>query len=334
MYAIAWLSRIPSTRGYISTINILKAVRRELRYGTEHSRFAVVSMLLNLHATYPYERSFMISIREFIQTEIVHGNSWRNRNICIKAFCVFFKEDEDKFWFFENGLYDAILELMESKPLGKLFLLLSYFSYNSIYILVELQEVSLVALLSLCTHQKIPIRLIGRGCVGLCIPFLQQRDEILKSLSIVLLKTFYIYNSRHVITMAPPEHIKLIDPSDEDTPMVFGEELGGVTLEYLQLIISNRRKDEYLVEDLTDEIIRLKLSENEIYLYQTAFMELDFKCMGYLGIDELKLIMILLGVNMDKDELDVSSIGSFEEIYHIYIFRIYLMSMILRRQEN
>ena len=84
----------------------------------------------------------------------------------------------------------------------------------------------------------------------------------------------------------------------------YGGEYGGLIEEYLQDIVDNRRNDHYLLKTLTeDEIKTLEITDQELHAYENTFMELDMDCSGSLGLDEMKMLMVMLGEKFDKDEL-------------------------------
>jgi hypothetical protein len=59
------------------------------------------------------------------------------------------------------------------------------------------------------------------------------------------------------------------------------------------------------LETAFDEIEQLNLPAKELESYENTFMELDFDCGGTLSLDELKVLMIMLGEKMDKEELEI-----------------------------
>lgn len=64
------------------------------------------------------------------------------------------------------------------------------------------------------------------------------------------------------------------------------------------------RDEHYLVKTLTEEEIRdIDVTPEELASYENTFMELDMDCSGSLGIDEMKMLMVMLGETFDKDEL-------------------------------
>lgn len=69
--------------------------------------------------------------------------------------------------------------------------------------------------------------------------------------------------------------------------------------------MENRRDMSYLMEQIDDEFIQeMGLTEEELEVYQNTFIELDYDCRGFMGTDEMKVMMVMMGEELDKDELD------------------------------
>ena len=154
---------------------------------------------------------------------------------------------------------------------------------------IDLQEAPLVALLSLCTHPKIPKILLRKKCLPILINFLSCTELVIRDLAVLLLKVFFLYDGPTVTLAIPPERKHLMELGD-DLPMFYGGEYGGLVLEYLQVIVENRRNEKYLLEMVPTTLIeKLKITEEELDAYQSTFMEIDMNCQGKLGIDEVSL---------------------------------------------
>lgn len=132
---------------------------------------------------------------------------------------------------------------------------------------------------------------------------LRAEDPIIRELAIILLKALLLYNSFEIERVTPPDLAYLLK-RDIYNPQLFGAEYGGLIQEYLQTIVDNRRDQDYLVNMFTDEeIAHHSLTKKDLEAYQLTFMELDAECRGSLDLDELKLLMVLMGEKMDKDEI-------------------------------
>lgn len=76
------------------------------------------------------------------------------------------------------------------------------------------------------------------------------------------------------------------------------------THRYLQNIVENRRDPDYLIHMFTPEQIKkYKLNRAELDTFQLTFMELDVECRGWLGLNELKLLMVVMGEKFDREEI-------------------------------
>ena len=59
-----------------------------------------------------------------------------------------------------------------------------------------------------------------------------------------------------------------------------------------------------MVKSLTEEeVAEIGVTSEELTSYENTFMELDMDCSGSLGIDEMKMLMVMMGETFDKDEL-------------------------------
>lgn len=307
LYALAWLTRVPEVKNVVCSSNlVLKGMKRELRTGTLPARYTVLQMLLNLNNSpgFQAQQAFCLSVRDIV-LELLDIGPFHCRNLCIKAVCVLYRDDESKMYLVEHGLCDSIFAIIAAKS-------------------QVLHEASLVLLLSLCTHADIPKILLSDryNCHVIAASFLTCKDtheDIIRELSIVLLKALYLYDSDAVDSAVPPEHLHMLRSTGEgeeegdSMPVVYGSEYGGMIEEFLQRIIENRRDQHYLLEIFhrdggeggggIKEIEELNITEKELISYENTFIELDFKCNGRLELVELKMLMVLLGEEMDAEEL-------------------------------
>ena len=208
---------------------------------------------------------------------------WHARNLCIKTICVLYRSEENKIYFARNGAYQAIIELICAK--------------NS-----DLQEATMVALLSIITHPEAPYIFIDIGGIESVAQLLLTENPVVRELTIVFFKALSLYDSERVKKAIPEGKEELFDK--DDIPMKYGGEYGGLIEEYLQLIVENRRDEHYLIKSLTEEEIEeTGVTEEELTSYENTFFELDMDCSGALGLDEMKMLMVMLGETFDKYEL-------------------------------
>ena len=149
---------------------MLAGVVRQFTIGTIGSKYQGIQILLYLHATYGVEREkkLMRENRDNMLQLLYKGDSeWQHRNLMVKGFCVFFRDDEDKMYFVQKGLLETIFEIILSKP-------------------DDLQEANLVLLLSLCSHPDIPDMIINRGGADLVASILAVATmTVIKDLAMV-----------------------------------------------------------------------------------------------------------------------------------------------------
>ena len=285
LYAFAWLSRIPEVQDKIGTLTTLRGMKRELVSGTMPSRYTVVQLLLNIHGKYELEQKFLEKVVDPLLL-LLRVGPWHARNLCIKAVCVLYTSNNDmKMYLVENNIIEYTCALINSKP-------------------ADLQEAPLVMFLSLCTNKDIPRMLIERGgLTAVCSILVDCRDDIIRELAVVVLKSLSLYGVDIVEAAMPSDRLHLLQ-RDVDIPTVYGSEYGGLIEEYLQRIIENRRDMHYLLECMTsEELEALPISNDLLQSYQNTFMELDLNCLGILGIDELKMLVVMMGEELDKYEL-------------------------------
>ena len=303
LYSYAWLSRVPSVKSLICTRQLFAGMRRELEFGTKAAQLTVVQMMLNLHKKYDFEEEFVLSVRDLL-LGLMLGGLWYARNLCVKTICVLYSEPGNKIYLARNGnsisticcdgcraklccsiagAFQAILDLIAAKP-------------------TDLQEATVVALLSLISHPEAPVIFIEAGGVETVIALLHSENEVVRELTVVLLKAMSLYDAPRV-KAAVPEDLTILMESD-DIPQRYGGEYGGLIEEYLQDIVDNRRNEHYLLKSISeDELESLQVTPEEMSSYENTFMELDMDCSGSLGLDEMKMLMVMLGEKFDKDEL-------------------------------
>ena len=94
-----------------------------------------------------------------------------------------------------------------------------------------------------------------------------------------------------------------VDP--EADPVVYGAEYGGMILNYLQLIVNNRREMKYLEDFDKTTLEKESITPEELESFQDTFMILDYDCNGTLAMDEIKVCLIMLGEKMDEEEIEL-----------------------------
>jgi len=257
-------------------------MRRELEFGTKAAQLTIVQMMLNLHNHYNTEEFFVTSVRDLL-LKLMNDGLWYARNLCVKTIVVLYKNPDNKIYLAQNGALNAILFLISSKS-------------------SDLQEATVVALLTLISHSEVPELFLKIGGAEKMIPLLSSDNEIIRELTVVLLKALALYDAPKIKDLIPVTLIHLMET--DDIPQRYGGEYGGLIEEYLQDIVDNRRNDHYLLKTLTeDEIKTLEITDQELHAYENTFMELDMDCSGALGLDEMKMLMVMLGEKFDKDEL-------------------------------
>lgn len=284
LYAVAWLSRIKEVAPLIgNNTQVLLGLKHELAYGTPPSKFTIVQIILNLHGHYDAEEPFVLSVRDII-IELMTSGMWHTRNLCVKCVLLLYRDDDNKMYFAQHGALDTIRDLVTTKS-------------------ADLYEVPIVCLLSLFCHPDIP-RLFLDAQFAYCIGnLLNVENDIVRDLAIVLLKVLALYDSAEVERVVPKQKRHLME-KDDDIPMRYGEEYGGMIEMYLQRIVENRRDQHYLLEQLeADDYEELNATDEEIDSYENTFMELDFNCAGELGLDEMKMLMVMMGEEFDEEEL-------------------------------
>jgi hypothetical protein len=283
LYAIAWLSRIPQVKRLVAIPTLLAGLKHELTYGTPPSKYTILQIILNIHGNYDTEEAFVFSIRGII-IDLMEKGMWHARNLCVKAVILLYRSMEDKLYFCENGALDTIIDLVTSKS-------------------ADLYEVPMVGLLSFMIHPDIPPIFMEKGGCKIVGDLLCVENEIVVDMSKVLLKVFGLYDPA-LVEASIPRHKKHLMEREDDLPIKYGGEFGGMIEQYLQRIVENRRDQHYLLEQLEpDDYDELGATDEELESYENTFMELDFNCAGELGIDEMKMLMVMMGEEFDEIEL-------------------------------
>jgi hypothetical protein len=283
VYALGYLSKIEEVRRKLCTPVVLEGLYHEFTTGTMASKTTIMQMLMNVHSAYAGEREFVLRIRDDV-IHLLATAPWNAQNICIKLITVVYREDEDRMYMLQCGVVESLKQVIESKG-------------------TDLQEAPLVCLLHMCVHEDIPFHLLNKGISRIAASLLHAEDPIIRELAVVLLKALLLYNSTEIERVTPPDKSYLLK-RDIYNPQLYGAEYGGLVQEYLQAIVENRRDQDYLVNLFTAEEAKTHaLTKVDLENYQLVFIELDVECRGALDVDELKLLMVLMGERMDKDEI-------------------------------
>lgn len=283
VYALGFVSKIPAVKPLLCTAGILRGLRREFISGTVTSKLTVVQVYMNVHTHYAGESEYLAGLKDVV-VELLRTGPWNAQNVCVRAITVLYQSLEDREFFMANGVVERIFHLMTCK--GQ-----------------DLQEAPLVALLYLCVHPDIPPLLLQKGAAKMAAGLLYAEDPVIRELAVVLLKALLLYNSFEVGRVVPKDKDYLLK-RDLYNPQLFGAEYGGLIQEYLQQIVENRRDQDYLIHMFSAEEVRaLSLTAEELESFQNTFMEVDAECRGSLDVDELKLLMVLMGEQMDRDEI-------------------------------
>jgi hypothetical protein len=283
LFALGFLSKVDSIKAALCTEHMLQGLKHEFSNGTIGAKTTILQMLMNVHGHYKQEREIV----DFLRDDLIHllrTAPWNTKNYAIKVFCVLCTTNEDREYMVEKGIIDLIKHVVEAKD-------------------IELQEVPLVAFLHLAVHPDIPFQLLTKGVAKLAAKLLYAKDVFIKELAIILLKALSLFNQLEVQRVVPPD-MDYVMQKDAYNPQLFGAEYGGMIQEYLQEIVEFRRVDDYLIRRLPASLIEeMQIPAEDLRLYQNLFMELDAECSGHLGVDELKMLVVLKGEKMDKEEV-------------------------------
>ena len=263
MYAIFWVTQTSSVRHLIATDDMLSGLVKQFRIGSKSSKYQVVEILLCLHSTYDVEKEVVLirQVRDDVFSLLTAEQSeWRQRNIILKAMCVLYRTDEDKWYFINKGILTAIFGCMTAK-------------------LKDLQECSCVLLLSLCAHLDVPpIVIAENGAELISQLFSTLPPQVTADLCGVILKTLALYNwtvVENAVKDGVPHDIFNSDLLQSPDCTLFGSEHGQFIEEYLQKIVLNRRSQTYLLQQLIDEdVLSLGLPANLMESYQKVSISL------------------------------------------------------------
>jgi len=210
---------------------------------------------------------------------------WFSRNLTTKTLCLIYTTLEDKKYCADSGALESIFNLIQSKNL-------------------DLQEVPMVALLSFCVHPEVPFMIMEKELHLVLVEVLYAVNETIREMAVILLKALMLYDKVKIDAIIPVDREFLMKIDPDSDPVVYGSEYGGLIQQYLATIIENRREMKYLLEDFSHDIIaEQKITEEELESFQSTFMILDYDCNGELELDEIKVLMVLLGEKMDEEEI-------------------------------
>lgn len=170
--------------------------------------------------------------------------------------------------------------------------------------ILDLQEAPMVAFLYFIAHADIPLLFLDIGGAEVCTYMLTSTNETIREIAVLCLKALALYDPGLWEKVVPEHLLYLLSTGDSD-PRRYGAEYGGMIEEYLQRIVENRRDQHYLLELFAneEEIDALGLTPELLNSYQNTFMELDLNCSGILHLDELKMLMVMMGEEFDEEEL-------------------------------
>jgi len=162
----------------------------------------------------------------------------------------------------------------------------------------------MVALLSFCVHPEVPWLFLEKGGHHVLVKVLYAVNEVIREMAVVLLKALCLYDQEKIVAVIPADREHLMKADPESDPVVYGSEYGGLVQTYLQKIIENRRDMKYLLEGFEQNVIvEQSITEEELESYQATFMILDYDCNGTLALDEIKVLMVIMGEKMDEEEI-------------------------------
>ena len=246
----------------------------------------MTQMMFNLRYAYPQEAEFNMSVRDKI-LQLLGTGPWTGRNVIAKLCVLLYRDDESKMYFVTNGAFESIFDLISSKSL-------------------DLQEVPMVCLLFYCAHPNVPPIFMAKGGLQVLVRVLYAVDENIRDMAVVLLKAMCLYDRPRVMEVIPHDRAHLFHPDPNSDPVVYGSEYGHMIQDYLQHILKNRREQHYLLEQFgPGELEALSVSAEEIESYQNTFMLLDVNALGFLEMDELKVIMVIMGEKLDAEEMQL-----------------------------
>ena len=291
---LSWLSRIPQCKHILATPRILKGLQIQFFDGTVLAKVACAQVLRFIHGGYPKDEevALMREIRAPM-LEMLGLGKWTSKDQMVKSFCVLYRENEDRWWFVENGILDMIFTVMRAKP-------------------EDLVEAPIALLLNLCTHPDVPFVIMDKGGLPIFGRVLNNADApVIIDLATILLKVISLYDRDRVDACLddalPVEkaHLKNMDSPD---CTLFGSEYGVLVTEYCQEIVHNRWAQRYLLTQFEGSNVdvlakTLGISTDMLEAYQKSFMELDVSCRGFLEMDALRVIIVMRGEDLDDDQL-------------------------------
>ena len=128
---------------------------------------------------------------------------WHARNLCIKTICILYRSPENKIYLASNGAFEYILDLIEAKP-------------------SDLQEATMVAILSLISHPQAPYIFLDMSGVERVVILLESENEVVRELTVVLLKALALYDAKRVKEAVSTDLAHLLE--SDDIPMRYGGE--------------------------------------------------------------------------------------------------------------
>ena len=101
---LSWLSRIPQVKHVIATPRMLLGLQKQFFNGTHLAKVACAQVLRFLHGHYPKSEAVQVmrAIREPMLGTLTQGK-WTHKDQMMKAFCVVYREDEERWFFVQNG---------------------------------------------------------------------------------------------------------------------------------------------------------------------------------------------------------------------------------------
>ncbi len=287
LLAFAWLSRVEAIRARLATATVFRGMERELKSNAANNQTLVLQMMINLRAINVKPRDdFNRNVRDRI-LELMSSGLWFSRNLTTKTLCLIYTSPDDKLYCAKNGALAYICQLIRAKTL-------------------DLQEVPMVALLSFCVHPDIPFMILEQDYHLVIVDVLYAVNETIREMAVILLKALILYDRAKVLAAIPVDREFLMKIDPESDPVVYGSEYGGLIQQYLARIIENRREMKYLLENFSSDLMaEQNITEEELESFQSTFMILDFNCNGVLGLDEIKVLMVIMGEKLDEEELQL-----------------------------
>jgi hypothetical protein len=288
LLAFAWLSRVENCKKVMAIEKVFLGMERELKSNVPNNNTLVLQMMINLRVVKnEHQTKYCTNVRDRIigLMENGSGTQWFSRNLATKICVLVYTSLEDKKYFANAGALDSIFNLIQSKNL-------------------DLQEVPMVALLSFCVHPDVPFEILKKGYQKILVDVTYAVNENIRDMAVVLLKALILYDYTAISSIIPTDREFLFKPDPNSDPVVYGSEYGGLIQEYLKNIIENRREMKYLLEEFDQETIQREgMTEEELESFQATFMLLDYDCNGSLALDEIKVLMVIMGEKLDEEEI-------------------------------